>query len=618
MIATKRNRWYKSAAFCSLLVSALLPLRTAAANPPPDPKPHVEQVIVNGVPDIDQRWKALPLDGRNYCAPASAMNSIHFFRQHGFPGLVPSSSTIVDNITEMAEYMDTDEDWGTWSGNDEGYEEWLSRYDEDGRFTFTEVSKWDPWDDLFNINDILEWLKLGVPVNLNYGHYTWETSFWFGDRWVRDSGHFVTVTGVEVEQRFHWALDHAVHYGPKGKRLPDEYYDFDDPWDPVEPTYHLDAQNFFKIILHDPNTDENNLDAQSTTPANEVFSVGQTTGPFDVPGPFDFTGTLPSHMKNGKNEVYEGILAMRPKSVVTKKSMPGGEPMSRVVNRFIGAASDAPAVSISRKVGDGEPISTSRSFQDPIDIRTADDIIDIAYDPIRPRAVYVTAAGDVDEVLLARDKTRPLLQGINARRALYGGERQRLYVYAVSGSGPQIIALDRYLEKAGNVDVQPLGALAFDDALGQLVTISPDGSELAFYDEDLQLRNRVALPSDLSAGYPEDRMPRQTVSIHPRTGEIFIQREGSITLRRISLDKEGNATVSSVNLESAIAPAGLHVLEDGSFLVSQSGQLQHFSPEGHRKTSMWTGIEAENVFAVSRNLKLRNPSGSSFNYTYGR
>ncbi|WP_158219757.1 hypothetical protein [Ideonella sp. A 288] len=40
---------------------------------------------ISGVPDIDQRWDALPQNGDNYCVPTSVLNWMYFYAEHGRP-----------------------------------------------------------------------------------------------------------------------------------------------------------------------------------------------------------------------------------------------------------------------------------------------------------------------------------------------------------------------------------------------------------------------------------------------------------------------------------------------------------------------------------------------------
>jgi hypothetical protein len=87
---------------------------------------------IGDVPDLDQRWRALPGDGKNYCVPTSTMNWMYYLAKHGRPGAVKFSADtnnpgmILINLLAMASYMGTDPADGTSAGGGfDGLNNWL-------------------------------------------------------------------------------------------------------------------------------------------------------------------------------------------------------------------------------------------------------------------------------------------------------------------------------------------------------------------------------------------------------------------------------------------------------------------------------------------------------------
>ena len=93
--------------------------------------------MLNGVPDLDQRWDALPKNGAMYCVPAAFTNWMYYYLAHGRTNAVlygsGHSNHIPLNIGKMGDYMDTDADDGT-SASDamEGLVDWMEDRDVPG------------------------------------------------------------------------------------------------------------------------------------------------------------------------------------------------------------------------------------------------------------------------------------------------------------------------------------------------------------------------------------------------------------------------------------------------------------------------------------------------------
>jgi hypothetical protein len=169
---------------------------------------------VNGVPDVDQRWSALPKNGQNYCVPATSMNWLYYLGVPPDPG---HDTQTVKNLLALGQHMGIDPEEGTgFEERIDGLISWLN--ERNASACVIGVSVTVDEDCSIRFED-LRTLALGRGlVNVNVGRYKNED----GD-FECESGHRLTMVGL----------------------------------------HQVNERN--GIIVHDPNNDKTNLAAQSET-----------------------------------------------------------------------------------------------------------------------------------------------------------------------------------------------------------------------------------------------------------------------------------------------------------------------------------------------------------------
>jgi hypothetical protein len=156
--------------------------------------PTTYSYFISDVPDLDQRWKALPGEGSMYCVPTSAMDWLYYVAKHGVPRAVvfPDESDknkIVANLAMMGAYMKTHpKDGTTGDGAVDGLEDYLDDFD---------VSANVKADSGYVFLDDLElWTLVGGLVMVTRGRYfkldVLGDAFFF-----RDGGHVMPLIGLE-------------------------------------------------------------------------------------------------------------------------------------------------------------------------------------------------------------------------------------------------------------------------------------------------------------------------------------------------------------------------------------------------------------------------------------
>ena len=175
---------------------------------------------LNGVPDLDQKWDALPNNGNMYCVPTSAMNWMYYYAKHGRPGAVKYSEAfalhILFNLNLMGSYMDTDAEDGTSSGDDvDGLIDWMDDFKVPA---FVSAGRATDNNNVTYVN-IRNKLQSNAHVNVSMGRYKKD-----GNEFERTSGHAMTLVQLK----------------------------------------RTDA-NVITIGVHDPAQDDGNLNAQSGT-----------------------------------------------------------------------------------------------------------------------------------------------------------------------------------------------------------------------------------------------------------------------------------------------------------------------------------------------------------------
>jgi hypothetical protein len=160
---------------------------------------------VDNMRDFDQKWDALPNDGKMYCVPTSFTNMMAFLSDRGHPTLWrklpfgPGSGTkysqqnLLYNIGIMANYMDTDPQDGTGNGGAlDGLEDFVA-----GRYLGAWYSRACSNDDSIRIHNLENHFALKRIGAVCFGRYERDNPN-DSKSYDRMSGHCITLTGLKV------------------------------------------------------------------------------------------------------------------------------------------------------------------------------------------------------------------------------------------------------------------------------------------------------------------------------------------------------------------------------------------------------------------------------------
>ncbi|MEX0641144.1 MAG: hypothetical protein WD468_00505 [Pirellulales bacterium] len=148
--------------------------------------------------------------GRKFCGPVATSNSIMWFAQNGYPQLIDGKleekETQIELIRTLAspEYMATNTTIGTSSRQ---LMKGIARYVNERGLQFAELEYrgWSPVGKQFNPTErrpTLQWVAQAVEnprggACVNIGWYTYDKAT---DTYTRRSGHWMTATGLDLDQ----------------------------------------------------------------------------------------------------------------------------------------------------------------------------------------------------------------------------------------------------------------------------------------------------------------------------------------------------------------------------------------------------------------------------------
>jgi hypothetical protein len=242
----------------------------------------------SGMPDFNQnqdQWVA-------YCGPTAVANCLWWF------DAVPQGMQPPEFIELLAEYFGT-----TGSGTDvDSIQVGLERYFHD--FGFDHLQEYTFWiPDFYEMEDSL---KRSQDIILLLGFWWWDDVF----EWSRETGHFVTMAGVNSEKKEIAVSDpdrdQSVHYFPwwPGRvRLPDH-----PPWGQYAPEFHNDT----RYVSHDVYISL--LYPEWPSPGSDLWDLadycyGQTFPAMNVPHRFEaYSRVSPKHFEYYHTEVEAAIM----------------------------------------------------------------------------------------------------------------------------------------------------------------------------------------------------------------------------------------------------------------------------------------------------------------------
>jgi len=151
---------------------------------------------INDVPDIDQRWDALPKNGGMYCVPTATLNWMYYLANHGRPSAIPHrpadptiASLVLLNLASMAHYMGTDPENGTKASSFfNGLLDWLEDHNVPAYITAQRAP--DGAD--ITYSDFKGLAFRSALVIIGQGRYLMEDG-----EFVRHGGHAMTLVGFK-------------------------------------------------------------------------------------------------------------------------------------------------------------------------------------------------------------------------------------------------------------------------------------------------------------------------------------------------------------------------------------------------------------------------------------
>lgn len=543
-------------AFALASVAALGPAARPAAA-----ADQYEFAYVFGVPDIDQKRDLgnglLPNQGKMYCVPTAAANSLFFLANNGLPGISGPSANVNDfdyvtgQVFTLGLLMGTDPFGGT-SGN--GLSNGVKLYMDvngypGGVFPMYIAVGGDECD----FDDMLAWLELSGVVNFCYGRYKPIEVPGGPDLLARNGGHCVSMVGG-VRRSAELA----------GGVL-----------QPVE----------WKMVYHDPARVDPDGPADDLTTQSATFSHTANVKP-----KFGFwqLGSADDGIFRliDSYQVYFAPFLIT--NVVTEDTL-------KLV--LISKATSG----ITKGIG-SDPLNLDYRFLAPrpreIDLGVRGRLSDMVLHPARPHAfVVVQGTDEVHAIELASGKRHVYATHKGARRLAIGDDHT-LYVTDARG----IAAFDRQGRLIRHIRtpdaIDPIG---FDRARNRLVAASKDGTRLHHLTPALDIERVVELP-----GVPGEGRLHMSVASN---GEVVLHREGMPDVLHIEIGDSrvgGGVALNHVVLDGARAPTEVILGDDGFLHVADSGAIVQYDRRGQQVAGGFTGIPVGTRFSVSRSFQSAN------------
>lgn len=491
------------------------------------------------VPDFDQRREfspttiGLPANGSMYCVPTSIINWMAYLADHGYPQTLPSSGPWTDpefnanvgnynlistSILLMGQLMETDPITGSNSGGShDGLIDWLEQWGLDDDF---DVVTLDEQDGNFpELEVMLGHAMVGGLVRFSVGWYKVVANTpvpVLG----RNGGHAMSFIGGLIDDA----------NGP-----------------------HVES-----IIVNDPAKSNDPNDTRFTQSAfgAQIYNL-QTRrayiGLLDEDGDFSTmydnpqsVQVLTEYSSSNHYAVIDNVQIVMPKSGIVGN----GDLVTFIQPGHY----------------DGSAASPTRSY------RTADgtSVADLAVNSRSHLQPYLTEGSNtVWRINQVTGESSAWVQLDSPKRLAHHARANVLYVLendrltAINPKG--LVTLQAALPPVA------FDAIAIDESNDQVVAVSAQSGKLYFFDQDLDLRKVVDIPSD--SGF-EPTGGRVSIAIST-DGIVWLHRENAASLTRLAFSAAGEARLNRFD----ICPCGSVVQQprasgsDGGAGESDSGGL---------------------------------------------
>lgn len=491
-----------------------------------------------GIPDLDQRREAknghvgLPNDGREYCAPTSAINCITFIVNHGYANLPPfgpkdwSGQTFYDyagdTIASMGGGMSTDPNKGTTGdGHIRGTRGWLTR--DLGWITFSDFvvsAQFAGGQSCPGPNELANLGLQGAVVMPIVGWYNLISA----GNYERKGGHVLTMNKITGRNTV--------------------------------------SGTEFKISWRDPARDDGNFATQSQF-STETYTLNPVNATFD--GGMRTQYQVVSYNSGTNIGFIDGYVAILPKYGLSWA--PGDFEFDLVDFSQIAGSYHTPSF-VSADGGIHRAALNA-------------DMTHIAYLTL-PDLNHQSSLRRLDTL---NSSSAPIQDGLQNPIALTVSRHRRAYVLEDGGISLGAYDLD-YIE--GNMQTtlpQYLNTLAYDDFADRVFVLGTLNQRLIALPPDLTTQSDTQLPNGLTISFDAQ------LFASPATGHLWIVSQSAAALYELEIDQNGVATLLSTVSDVALANAtGLSVDELDHVYVStstgaglefahgQSGPFERVSP----------------------------------------
>lgn len=148
---------------------------------------------ITDVPDLDQKWDALPNNGAGYCVPAAMLNWMYYYAARGWPQALTwhtgTPNHEVLNLLAMGDAMDTDAETGSNSSDAlDGMADWLADH---GLPSFVYARRAREGQNV-SYKSIRNQLQAGANMSVSLGRYLLDDG-----EFERETAHAMTLVALK-------------------------------------------------------------------------------------------------------------------------------------------------------------------------------------------------------------------------------------------------------------------------------------------------------------------------------------------------------------------------------------------------------------------------------------
>jgi hypothetical protein len=244
-------------------------------------------------------------------------------------------------------------------------------------------------------------------------------------------------------------------------------------------------------------------------------------------------------------------------------------------------------------------------FENPLDPVTrrfdpVGPVIDLAMHPQRTTHPYLVERSSTIWQIDALNGVSTRLANVGQARALeLSGSDQTLYVLTKN----HIVALDWEGRRKGRVLLRDdVEQIAWDASRNELLAASLSSARLYRFSAGLEAIDAIDLP-------PVDGTGRLHMSVDPRSGVLWLLREGAAAALRITGARGRSVIAERVPLSGVVAAESLSVGHNGLVYVSDGGRIRVFDAAGEPEPrSRFNGLPGGALLELPRSFSNFDPA----------